>query len=177
MKTDHESAGAAGNAKHGVEGDNPALKQELARLLSGERDWLANLANTAALLNLRLSGLNWVGFYLWRDGRLILGPFQGKPACLRIAPGRGVCGAAADRRSTVIVPDVHRFPGHIACDAASASEIVVPLELLSRQIGVLDLDAPTLGRFGEHDRFGLEAIVAVLLGAADWPQELGRLAP
>ena len=154
-----------------------SLQQELASLLSGERDWLANLANTAALLNLRLPGLNWVGFYLWKDGQLVLGPFQGKPACVRIAPGRGVCGTAAERRSAVIVPEVNKFPDHIVCDAASASEIVVPLETPGRQIGVLDLDSATLGRFDEHDRIGLEAIVRILLGATDWPEGAGRLAP
>jgi len=153
------------------------LQRELASLLSGERDWLANLANTAALLNLRLPGLNWVGFYLWKDGQLVLGPFQGKPACVRIAPGRGVCGAAADQRCTVVVPDVSRFPDHIACDAASASEIVVPLDLPGRQIGVLDLDSTTLGRFDEYDRIGLEAIAAILLEATDWPESARRLAP
>jgi L-methionine (R)-S-oxide reductase len=176
-KRGHRFSGATVNPGRGVIDDYEALQQELARLLSGERDWLVNLANTAALLNLRLSGLNWVGFYLWRDGQLVLGPFQGKPACVRIAPGRGVCGAAADRRSTVIVPDVHQFPGHISCDTASASEIVIPLELPDRQIGVLDLDAPTLGRFDEHDRLGLEAIAGILLGSADWPQGMGRVAP
>ena len=177
VETSDGTSGAKVNPSHVVEGDYCALQQELARLLSGERDWLANLANTAALLNLRLPGLNWVGFYLWRDGQLVLGPFQGKPACVRIAPGRGVCGAAAEGRRTVVVPDVHQFPGHIACDAASASEIVVPLELRSRQIGVLDLDSPSLGRFDERNRHGLEAMVGILLDATDWPQGVGRLAP
>jgi L-methionine (R)-S-oxide reductase len=177
METDAKTSDSTVNAGREVEGDYHALQQELARLLSGERDWLANMANTAALLNLRLPGLNWVGFYLWRGGQLVLGPFQGKPACVRIDPGRGVCGAAADRHSTVIVPDVHQFPGHIACDAASASEIVVLLELPGRQIGLLDLDAPRPARFNEHDRKGLEGIVALLLEATDWPQGVGRLAP
>jgi L-methionine (R)-S-oxide reductase len=150
-----------------------ALHAELAALLAGERDWLVNLANTAALLRLRVPDLNWAGFYLWRGGELVLGPFQGRPACVRIARGRGVCGAAAARRSTVLVPDVHSFPGHIACDAASASEIVVPLQLPDRQLGVLDLDSPRPGRFDEADRTGLEEVARLLLAGTDWPADLG----
>jgi GAF domain-containing protein len=146
---------------------------ELAGLLTSERDWLVNLANTSAFLNQRLTHLNWVGFYLWRDGQLVLGPFQGKPACTRIARGRGVCGAAAAQHAAIIVPDVCQFPGHIACDAASASEIVVPIEIPGRQIGVLDLDSPRLARFGEKDRAGLESLVRLLAAATDWPDFLG----
>lgn len=147
--------------------------QELTGLLGSERDWLVNLANTSALLNQRLTNLNWVGFYLWRDGQLVLGPFQGKPACTRIGRGRGVCGTAAAQHATLVVPDVHQFPGHIACDSASASEVVVPIETPGRQIGVLDLDSPLPGRFGEKDRAGLESMVRLLAAATDWPDFLG----
>lgn len=150
-----------------------ALCQELAGLLTGERDWLVNLANTAALLHLRLPDLNWAGFYLWRGGELVLGPFQGKPACVRIARGRGVCGTAAARRATIVVADVHKFPGHIACDAASASEIVVPLVAGGRQLGVLDLDSPNVGRFTPDDQRGLEDVVRILLCGTDWPADIG----
>jgi GAF domain-containing protein len=150
-----------------------ALHLELAGLLAGERDWLVNLANTAALLHLRLPELNWAGFYLWRGGKLVLGPFQGKPACVRIGRGRGVCGTAAMQRTTLVVPDVHQFPGHIACDSASASEIVVPLTLSDRQLGVLDLDSPQIGRFTSDDRTGLEEVARLLCAATDWPAEIG----
>lgn len=150
-----------------------ALHSELAGLLTAERDWLVNLANTSALLNQRLPELNWAGFYLWRGGELVLGPFQGKPACVRIARGRGVCGTAAARRTSVVVADVHQFPGHIACDAASASEVVVPLALPDRQLGVLDLDSPHANRFTEDDRAGLEEVVRLLIVGTDWPAEIG----
>jgi len=147
-----------------------ALHQELAGLLTDERDWLVNLANMTALLALRLPELNWVGFYLWRGGELVLGPFQGKPACVRLQLGRGVCGTAAARRATVLVPEVHAFPGHIACDAASASELVVPLVAGERLLGVLDLDSPRRARFTVADQTGLEACCALLLTATDWPE-------
>jgi len=147
----------------------PALYREmvaeLAALIAGERDFIANLANGAALLYHSLPDLNWAGFYLLRDGELVVGPFQGKPACVRIAIGKGVCGTAAERRETVIVRDVHEFPGHIACDAASNSEIVVPIVKDGELIGVLDLDSPKLARFDEQDREGLEKFVAALLAA------------
>lgn len=149
------------------------LLRELGGLLQGERDWLVNLANASALLKLRMSDLNWAGFYLWRNGQLVLGPFQGKPACVRIARGRGVCGQAAAQHAPLLVPDVHQFPGHIACDAASASEIVIPIELPARQIGVLDLDSPRQGRFVDTDRLGLEKFVHQLTIATDWPDFLG----
>jgi GAF domain-containing protein len=154
-----------------------ALLDELDGLLAGERDWLVNLANTSALLNQRLADLNWVGFYLWRNGQLVLGPFQGKPACVRINRGRGVCGKAAEQHMTLVVPDVHLFPGHIACDSASASEIVVPIELPHRQLGVLDLDSPKLGRFTDQDRDGLENVVRHLIAAIDWPDLIGDPLP
>lgn len=149
------------------------LRQELSGLLHDERDWLANLANAAALLALRLPELNWCGFYLQREGQLIVGPFIGKPACVRIRLGRGVCGTTAVKRSSTLVPDVNEFPGHIACDADSASELVVPLLLGSRLLGVLDLDSPRKARFCEADRLGLEALATLVAQACDWPAEVG----
>ena len=141
--------------------------QELARmlqaLLEGETDLVANAANTAALLFHGLPELNWAGFYLMNGGELVLGPFQGKPACVRITVGRGVCGTAAATRRTVRVQDVHAFPGHIACDAASNSEIVVPLEREGRLLGVLDLDSPITGRFDAQDQEGLERLAQIFL--------------
>ena len=138
-------------------------------LLEGERDLIANAANLSALLFHSLPDLNWAGFYLLKGGELVLGPFQGKPACVRIALGRGVCGTAAQQRRTVVVPDVHAFPGHIACDSASNSEVVVPVVQGGRVIGVLDLDSPHAGRFDHEDAAGLEAIVAEFVGATDLP--------
>ena len=123
-------------------------------LLEGERDAIANFANTASLLYHSLPELNWVGFYLLKDGELVVGPFQGKPACVRIALGKGVCGTAAARRATVIVANVHEFDGHIACDSASNSEIVVPLLRGNELIGVLDVDSPKFARFDQEDRLG-----------------------
>ena len=141
--------------------------QELARmlqaLLEGETDLVANAANTAALLFHGLPDLNWAGFYLMNGGELVLGPFQGKPACVRIAVGRGVCGTAAATRRTVRVQDVHAFPGHIACDSASNSEIVVPIEREGRLLGVLDLDSPITGRFDAQDQEGLERLAQIFL--------------
>jgi L-methionine (R)-S-oxide reductase len=139
------------------------LVRDLAALLSGERDFIANAANTAALVYDTLPDLNWAGFYLYKSGELVLGPFQGKPACVRIAMGKGVCGTAASRRETVLVEDVHQFPGHIACDSASNSEIVIPLLRGNELLGVLDLDSPKLRRFGAADQRGLEALAKVFL--------------
>jgi len=141
------------------------LAQQLRALLAGEQDLIANAANMAALLYWSLPDLNWAGLYLVepRSGELLLGPFQGKPACVRIAVGRGVCGTAAARRETVVVPDVHVFPGHIACDSASNSEIVVPVVRDGRLLGVLDLDSPLLARFDDVDARGLERLVQVFL--------------
>jgi GAF domain-containing protein len=136
-------------------------------LFEGERDWLANAANLAALIYGGLDDLNWAGFYLLKDDELVLGPFQGKPACVRIALGKGVCGTAAARRETLIVADVETFPGHIACDTASRSEIVVPLIERGKLIGVLDLDAPIASRFDAEDRAGLEALAQLWLDASD----------
>lgn len=143
------------------------LVREAAALFAGERDFIANAANCAAILFQALPQINWAGFYILRGPDLVLGPFQGQPACVRIAPGRGVCGAAAAARATLIVPDVHQFPGHIACDPNSNSEIVVPLVWANRLVGVLDIDSPYRGRFDEVDRSGLEAIAAELLKASD----------
>lgn len=138
-------------------------------LLAGERDFTANAANIAALAFHTLPELNWAGFYWLKGGELVLGPFQGKPACVRIALGRGVCGTAARDRRTVVVPDVNAFPGHIACDAASASELVVPLVHAGRLVGVMDLDSPRAGRFDAEDARGLEALAAAFLAATDLP--------
>jgi GAF domain-containing protein len=135
---------------------------------AGERDPWANAANAAALVYERLPGLNWAGFYFLRGGGLVVGPFQGRVACVRIPLGQGVCGTAAARRATLIVKDVHEFPGHIACDAASNSEIVVPLLDRDRLIGVLDLDSPRLGRFTPADAKLLEALAQKLVAASDW---------
>ena len=143
------------------------LKAQLAGLFAEERDGLANAANAAAVLYHGLPDLNWAGFYFLRYGELVLGPFQGKVACVRIALGSGVCGTAAQRREAVVVPDVHAFPGHIACDANSRSEIVLPLVQHGRLLGVLDLDSPSLDRFDEEDRLGLGAIVDLLLESSD----------
>jgi len=146
-----------------------ALNRQVAAVLHGERDWVCNLAQTSALLMQAMPDLNWAGFYLLKDGGLVLGPFQGKVACVRIALGKGVCGTAAARRATVVVPNVHEFPGHIACDSASNSEIVVPLLHGGRLLGVLDLDSPKLNRFDAEDARGLEQTVALLLEASDLP--------
>jgi len=134
------------------------LLPELRALLAGETDPVANAANTAALIFARVEKLNWAGFYFLRGDTLVVGPFQGLPACTRIALGRGVCGAAASRNQTIVVPDVHAFDGHIACDSASLSEIVVPFSIGGRLAGVLDIDSPVLNRFHEADRVLFEAV-------------------
>ncbi|WP_055105157.1 GAF domain-containing protein [Paenibacillus ihumii] len=139
------------------------VKSQLRTLLEGEPNRVANLANAAALLNQFLEQINWVGFYLYEDGELVLGPFQGLPACIRIPLGRGVCGTAAMQRTTVLVDDVDQFPGHIACDAASRSEIVVPLIKDGELLGVLDIDSPVTSRFDELDREQLEQFVEELV--------------
>jgi L-methionine (R)-S-oxide reductase len=139
------------------------LASQLEGILAGETDLIANTANMAAVIYHGLPDLNWAGFYLMKDGELVLGPFQGKPACIRIPVGRGVCGTAAETRETQVVADVHAFAGHIACDAASRSELVAPLLAGGRVIGVLDLDSPTPGRFDDQDREGCEKLVSILL--------------
>ncbi|MBS0640515.1 MAG: GAF domain-containing protein [Acetobacteraceae bacterium] len=156
----HDSAIAASPA--GTAGYDE-LASQLDGLLTGETDLVANLANAAALIYHSLPQLNWAGFYLMRGGTLVLGPFQGKPACVRIEVGKGVCGTAVARRESVLVPDVHAFPGHIACDSASESELVVPLIRNGEVLGVLDLDSPVLARFDARDQAGCETLVAVLL--------------
>jgi L-methionine (R)-S-oxide reductase len=147
------------------------IAQQLEGLVAGERDWLANAANMASLLFHGLPDLNWAGFYLLKGGELVLGPFQGKPACIRIAVGKGVCGAAVARGESVLVEDVDAFPGHIACDAASASELVVPLRKDGRILGVLDLDSPHRARFDQVDRAGCERLVAIFLAASEFDME------
>jgi L-methionine (R)-S-oxide reductase len=144
------------------------LEREVAALIDGETDWIANLANVAALLYHSLADVNWAGFYLLKQDVLVVGPFQGLPACVRIPLGRGVCGTAAAQRKTIIVPNVHEFAGHIACDSASNSEIVVPMIRAGALLGVLDIDSPKLARFDEEDRAGLERIVEALLRRSEW---------
>jgi len=139
------------------------LCREVDALLAGEPDPVANAANAAAAIYHSLTGLNWAGFYFLRGHELVLGPFQGRPACARISLGKGVCGTAAAERRSVLVPDVEAFPGHIACDTASRSELVVPLVRGSALLGVLDLDSPQLARFDEGDQAGCEALAAVIV--------------
>jgi len=137
------------------------LAMQLEALLAGERDRIANAANMAALIYHGLPDVNWAGFYFRQGGELVLGPFQGRPACMRIPLGRGVCGTAAARGATVLVPNVHAFAGHIACDPVSRSELVVPLLESGKVSGVLDLDSPLVGRFGEVDQMGCERLTAL----------------
>jgi GAF domain-containing protein len=147
--------------------ENPGAYRDLAAaldgLLTGETDRIANAANAAAAIYHSLPGLNWVGFYFFRNGELVLGPFQGRPACVRIPLGRGVCGIAAEQRRPLLVPDVAAFPGHIACDVASRSELVVPLLAADRLVGVLDLDSPLLARFNADDQAGCEMLATILV--------------
>ena len=139
------------------------LAAQLSSLLAGERDLIANAANFSSLIFHSLPDLNWAGFYFAKDDELVLGPFQGQPACVRIKIGQGVCGAGAAKCETIIVPNVHEFPGHIACDSASNSEIVVPVIKNSKLIAVLDLDSPVPARFDEDDAVGLEQLVKILV--------------
>ena len=142
--------------------DYKELNEQLRALIGGVPYPIANLANASALLFQTLDGLNWAGFYLMENGILVLGPFQGKTACIEIPVGKGVCGTAAARRQTVRVENVHEFPGHIACDCASNSEIVVPIVVGGAVVGVLDIDSPQFGRFTAEDQAGLEAFAAIL---------------
>ena len=142
--------------------DYKELNEQLRALICGVPHPIANLANASALLYQTLDGLNWAGFYLMENGGLVLGPFQGKTACIEIPVGKGVCGTAVARGETVLVKNVHEFPGHIACDSASNSEIVVPVRKNDEIIGVLDIDSPLIGRFTEEDRAGLEEFVRIL---------------
>lgn len=141
------------------------ILSQLEAIIKDEKNWIANLSNASALLNESFDNINWVGFYLWDeiDEQLVLGPFQGKVACIRIDSGRGVCGTAFEHKETIIVPDVNQFPGHIVCDARSQSEIVIPLMKNGKAIGVLDLDAPIKNRFNLDDQNLLEAFVATLI--------------
>ena len=152
-------------------GSKAEIYRELAQmaggLFAGERDAIANAANLSALIAHGLADLNWAGFYFLRGEGLVLGPFQGKPACIRIEMGRGVCGTAAAKRETIVVPDVELFPGHIACDAASRSEVVVPLVRDGKVLGVLDLDSPIPNRFDDADARGLETLAALWVAASD----------
>lgn len=150
--------------------DYSALTAQLASLADAEPHYVPLLANAAALLFDALPDLNWAGFYLLRGGRLVLGPFQGKLACIHIALGRGVCGTAAALDRTLVVPDVHQFAGHIACDGASNAEIVVPIHAGGAVIGVLDIDSPVFGRFTGDDQRGLEAFVSALEARTDFAE-------
>ena len=143
------------------------LASQLRSLLEGERDLIANAANFSSLIFNSLPDLSWAGFYFLKDAELVLGPFQGQPACVRIRMGQGVCGTAAARRETIIVPNVHEFPGHIACDSASNSEIVVPIIKDDELIGVLDLDSPTPGRFDDGDAEGLKQLIEIFVEGLD----------
>lgn len=156
-------AGDAGKAER-----YRALREQVRALVADEPDWLANLANVSAALYAVLPDVNWVGFYLMRDGELVVGPFQGLPACVRIAVGRGVCGTAVAEGRSQVVPDVHAFPGHIACDPSSRSEIVVPVTAGGRVVAVLDVDSDRPATFDDDDRLGLEALVADLVAVIDW---------
>jgi len=149
----------AGNTQQQYE----MLAKQLDALLTGEPNVMANLSNASALLNQFFDRINWVGFYMMDGSELVLGPFQGFPACIRIPVGRGVCGSTVTKKETIIVPDVHAFPGHIACDAASQSEIVVPLIKNDKVIGVLDIDSPEKNRFQQEDQDGLEHFVSILM--------------
>lgn len=159
-----EFQAAASASKAELYGD---LSLQLQGLIAGERDGIANMANAAALIFHSVPQLNWAGFYLMRAGELVLGPFQGKPACIRIAVGKGVCGTAIAKRESIVVPDVHAFPGHIACDSASRSELVVPLFREREVTGVLDLDSPLPNRFDEEDRLGCERLAKILIAGSD----------
>ena len=142
--------------------DYSLLNKQLLALTEGVEEPISNLANASALLYQTLADLNWAGFYLYKNGVLLLGPFQGKTACTKIPMGKGVCGTAAEKGETLVVPDVHAFPGHIACDGASNSEIVIPLYVEGHLFGVLDIDSPVFVRFSEADRVGLEAFAEAL---------------
>ena len=140
----------------------PLIASQVAALTDGVPHLIANLANASAVLNEALADINWVGFYLVEGGKLVLGPFQGKSACIEIPSGRGVCGTAMATNKTQLVYDVHQFPGHIACDSASNSEIVIPLRKNGQVVAVLDIDSPSIGRFDEADRDGLEAVAKII---------------
>lgn len=146
------------------------LSQQMETLLDGETDWVVNLANASALLNIALPNINWVGFYRIKNGELLLGPFQGKPACVHIALGKGVCGTAVQQDATQIISDVHRFPGHIACDCESVSELVIPLRSEGKIVGVLDIDSPVSNRFCSEDARALEKVAEVICSGCVWTE-------
>lgn len=160
-----------------METDYPQLLKQARALTEGVRHPVPNLANLSALLWQSLPGINWAGFYLTMEGELLLGPFQGKPACVRIPWGKGVCGTAARRGEALLVPDVRAFPGHIACDSASRSEAVVPLLAEGKVVGVLDIDSPVPGRFTEEDAQGLAQLAALAAESCDWPLISGAQGP
>lgn len=147
--------------------DYTLFNAQAAALMDGEPNFLANCANLSALLFMELENVNWAGVYLMTDGELVVGPFQGQPACTRIALGKGVCGTAAQTRQTQVIENVHEFDGHIACDGASNSEIVVPIVREGELLGVLDIDSPEYGRFSQHDAEGLQKLVDQLVAASD----------
>ena len=151
-----------------IKTDYSLILAQLKAVTESERDTIANLSNASAVLNMNLAEINWAGFYLVRGNQLILGPFQGRPACVRIAFGKGVCGTAADAGVTQLVANVHEFPGHIACDGASNSDIVVPIHYAGHLVAVLDIDSPVYDRFDAEDRTGLEACAALLGKVCDW---------
>ena len=151
-----------------TQNDYSLMAAQIAALTDTEQDTIANLSNAAAVLSMNLSDINWAGFYLLRDNQLVLGPFQGKPACIRIPLGKGVCGTAAATDTTQLIANVHAFPGHIACDSASNSEIVIPLHKEGNLVGVLDIDSPLPGRFIETDKEGLEKFAQILEKNCDW---------
>lgn len=151
-----------------IPGHYSLILAQLTAVTETQTDTIANLSNASAVLNMNLDHINWVGFYLVRQNALILGPFQGRPACAHIPFGRGVCGTAAAEKTTQLVEDVHAFPGHIACDGASNSEIVVPIFHREKLVAVLDIDSPLYGRFDDDDREGLEKCAVLLGDACDW---------
>ena len=148
--------------------DYRTLCQQAEAMLREEPWYVSAMSNLSALIMETMTELNWAGFYLMREGQLTVGPFQGKPACIHIAPGKGVCGTAAAGNETLVVPDVHLFPGHIACDGASESEIVIPIHREGKVTGVLDMDSPVKNRFRQEDREGLEAFVRILERWVKW---------
>ena len=160
------------NYKGTLEEKYGLLLKQLESLIEGEQNVVANLSNASALLNVFLERINWVGFYMVEGDGLVLGPFQGLPACIRIPFGRGVCGKAAKEEQTIIVPDVHQFPGHIACDSASNSEIVLPLIKGDVLLGVIDIDSPLFARFDEQDAKGLNQLCSILMNEVDWSHGL-----
>lgn len=175
MPTMHDPDAAYDLPADLTKADRYALLRERARaLVAGEPDAVANLANVAAEVYALIPDLNWAGWYLMRGGELVVGPFQGRPACVRIAVGRGVCGTAVAARATQVVADVHAFAGHIACDPRSRAELVVPVIVDGGAIAVLDLDSERPGRFDDADRAGFEGLVADLVPAIDWGQVTAR---